>query len=69
MADIKVDIDRCKGCGLCVTQCPKHRIKMSEKMNEQGHYYPAIDKENCVACGLCCQMCPDLAIEITDPKS
>ena len=68
MADIKVDIDRCKGCGLCVPQCPKHLIKMSDKMNEQGHFYPIIDKEKCVACGLCCQMCPDLAITIVETK-
>lgn len=66
MADIKVDIDRCKGCGLCVPQCPKHLITMSDEMNERGNFYPIIDKEKCVACGLCCQMCPDLAITIVE---
>ena len=68
MSDIKVDIRRCKGCRLCVAQCPKHLIRMSEQMNELGHFYPVIDREKCTGCGLCCQMCPDLAIEIKDDK-
>jgi 2-oxoglutarate ferredoxin oxidoreductase subunit delta len=64
MTDIKVNINRCKGCGLCVPQCPKQLIKMSKEMNEQGSYSPIINKKKCVGCGLCYQMCPDLAIEI-----
>lgn len=69
MTYIKVDIDRCKGCGICVPQCPKNLIRMGDKMNEQGNFYPIIDNEKCIGCGLCCQMCPDLAIEIEKKKT
>jgi len=62
---IKFDIERCKGCALCVDACPRTNIRMSEKLNQKGHRYAQIiDEEKCTGCGLCYQMCPDLAIEI-----
>jgi len=65
MAEIKINVELCKGCGLCVAQCPIANIKMSEEANNQGHIYPIIiSKEKCTGCALCCKMCPDVAIEI-----
>ncbi len=62
----KIDSDRCKGCGLCVTICPKHVLEISEKVNTKG-YFPAFQArpEDCIKCALCCSMCPDVAITIT----
>lgn len=65
MADIRINRGRCKGCCLCVSQCPKGNIRMSEVLNEGGFSYAEIiDAEECTGCALCCQMCPDVAIEI-----
>jgi|TARA_B100001971_G_C18201562_1_gene544940 2-oxoglutarate ferredoxin oxidoreductase subunit delta len=65
MTDIKIDIEKCKGCEFCIDACPIDDIKMSKKMNKKGfHYAEMIDKEKCTGCGMCFQMCPDLAIEI-----
>ncbi len=62
---IKIDTERCKGCGLCVNVCPKHTLQMSESTNKSGYLYiEIIDGEECTGCGLCFQMCPDLVIEI-----
>jgi len=62
---ITFDVQRCKGCGLCVDACPKHNIKMSESLNKQGsNYAEIIDEERCTGCGLCYQICPDLVIQI-----
>jgi len=62
-----VDIERCKGCGLCVEVCPKHVLEISGEINPMG-YYPVYQarSENCVFCSTCCIMCPDVAITITE---
>ena len=61
-----IDADRCKGCGLCVTICPKKVLEISEQVNTKG-YFPAFQArpEDCIKCALCCTMCPDVAITIT----
>ncbi len=58
---------RCKGCGLCVTVCPKNVLEISEKVNTKG-YFPAFQArpDDCIDCALCCTMCPDVAITITE---
>jgi 2-oxoglutarate ferredoxin oxidoreductase subunit delta len=67
---IKLNIERCKGCGLCVDVCPRDNLRLSEKINSKGHHYiELIELNNCTGCGLCYQMCPDLVIEIeTTPQ-
>lgn len=62
----KIDSDRCKGCGLCVTICPKNVLEISEQVNPKG-YFPAFQArpQDCIKCALCCTMCPDVAITIT----
>ncbi len=69
---IEIDKERCKGCGLCITVCPKKQIEISEDLNTKG-YYPARFKEEdvqdreiikCTACSLCAITCPDVAIEV-----
>ncbi len=65
MANIKIDSKRCKGCCLCVAECPRGNIRMSELFNSAGqHYAEIIDTDECTGCALCCQMCPDMAIRI-----
>jgi 2-oxoglutarate ferredoxin oxidoreductase subunit delta len=63
---IRFDVDRCKGCGLCVLFCPKGHLRMSDDFNAQGNpYAEIIDPAVCNACGICFRMCPDVAIEIS----
>ena len=65
MADINLNIERCKGCGLCVGACPIENVRMSGELNSRGYIYAEIiDKDRCTGCALCCRMCPDVAIEI-----
>ncbi len=62
-----IDKERCKGCGLCVSICPKHVLAISDKINTKG-YFPAYQAHpgDCNHCAMCCVMCPDVAIEITE---
>ncbi|MBW1650658.1 MAG: ferredoxin family protein [Deltaproteobacteria bacterium] len=63
----KIEIDRCKGCGLCVEVCPKNVLAISDKVNTKG-YFPAYQakQEDCIFCSTCCIMCPDVAIIIIE---
>jgi len=69
---IEINRETCKGCGLCVTVCPKEQIEISGRLNTKG-YYPAEFKEadiadpaktKCTGCALCAISCPDVAIEV-----
>ena len=60
-----VDDDRCKGCELCVSVCPKKVLELSAEVNSMG-YFPVYQArpEDCIYCTTCCIMCPDVAITI-----
>ena len=60
--------DRGKGCGLCITVCPKHIIVMEETATNRKGYHPATvrpeDMEKCVGCASCAKICPDSIITV-----
>jgi 2-oxoglutarate ferredoxin oxidoreductase subunit delta len=63
---IVIDENRCKGCALCVSVCPKQLIHMSDGFNPHG-YRPArlMDPASeCTGCVLCATICPDVAITV-----
>jgi 2-oxoglutarate ferredoxin oxidoreductase subunit delta len=62
-----VDKERCKGCGLCVTVCPKNVLEIDKEMNTRG-YFPARQArpEDCIFCAICATICPDVAISINE---
>lgn len=56
----------CKGCGLCIEQCPVKALSWSkDKLNFISRPMPEVNLEKCIACGICQQVCPDCAIRIT----
>ncbi|MFA5779486.1 MAG: 4Fe-4S binding protein [Elusimicrobiota bacterium] len=65
MEKVKINSEKCKGCLLCVSVCPKKCIKPSGKINKLGHKFVVFTKnEKCKSCGFCFLMCPDVAIEV-----
>ncbi|MCS7062223.1 MAG: 4Fe-4S dicluster domain-containing protein [Anaerolineae bacterium] len=63
---VLIDFERCKGCELCASVCPKGGIKMSEQFNAKG-YRPAVwlnPDGACTGCALCALICPDTAITV-----
>ena len=66
MSHIVLDEDKCKACYLCVKECPKKLIKISEnKVNKLGINVVEFDdpKGECLGCAMCATRCPDLAIK------
>ena len=58
--------DRCKGCGLCISVCPKKILRLSEnKFNKEGYTaVECIDMSQCIGCAMCATMCPDVVIRV-----
>lgn len=52
---MKVNRDKCLGCGACASMCPVNAISMKGGKAE-------IDKKKCIKCGTCMQICPVNAI-------
>ncbi|MVX64188.1 4Fe-4S dicluster domain-containing protein [Clostridium chromiireducens] len=46
----------CSGCYACTNICPKECIRM--KSDNEGFWYPDIDKDTCINCELCEKVCP-----------
>lgn len=67
MPRIVIDVERCKGCGLCTQVCPKgDLVQMSEEFNSKGYRTSKfVDPEKkCIGCAFCANMCPDVAITV-----
>lgn len=53
----------CKGCSICVANCPRKTLAISSRRNAKGaQVAEQAQPEKCVACGRCRDICPDLAI-------
>jgi len=70
MPRIVIDLQHCKGCGLCVAFCPKGALRMAESISRRG-VNPAevVDEDACVGCLNCTLVCPDAAIEIYEVET
>lgn len=59
-AEIRIDTDKCNGCGLCVTVCKDFSLCM-ENNRAKVSSTPLF---GCIGCGHCMAICPEEAIEI-----
>jgi NAD-dependent dihydropyrimidine dehydrogenase PreA subunit len=55
---LKLNKDKCNGCGFCTMVCPHAVFKITNKKAS------IIDKDACMECGACSVNCPVEAIEL-----
>ncbi|MDR2027856.1 MAG: 4Fe-4S binding protein [Prevotellaceae bacterium] len=62
---IEVNIESCKGCGVCVANCPVGTIALSRSVNGKGYNYSYMENpEKCTGCTNCAVVCPDTVITV-----
>ena len=62
---IVVDIEKCKGCVICVDACPTEVIMMEKRVNSKGYHFAYMENpEACTGCNNCAIVCPDGVITV-----
>ncbi|MDA3954222.1 MAG: ferredoxin family protein [Bacteroidales bacterium] len=66
---IVVDIEKCKGCEVCIPACPTDVIRLAEDVNGKGYHYAYMENpDNCTGCVNCAIVCPDGVITVYRKK-
>jgi len=62
---VVVDKEGCKGCGVCVNECPHDVLALHREVNSRGYHYSYMkNPENCIGCSNCGVVCPDTCLTI-----
>ncbi|PIP55341.1 MAG: ferredoxin [Bacteroidetes bacterium CG23_combo_of_CG06-09_8_20_14_all_32_9] len=66
---IVIDIERCKGCSVCIPSCPQDVIQLSKEVNRKGYQYAYMEiPDACTGCTNCAIVCPDGVITVYRTK-
>ena len=60
---VRIDIERCKGCELCIPACPPNVLRMSSTRNEIGVLFPEL-LPGCTGCSAGALGCPDFCFDV-----
>ncbi|MFW6180835.1 MAG: indolepyruvate ferredoxin oxidoreductase subunit alpha [Spirochaetota bacterium] len=63
---VRIEVDLCKGCGLCTAVCPAEIVYMDTgTLNARGYHPAAVaDADRCTGCGNCARFCPDSVMTV-----
>jgi len=73
MAKVKgsviVNIERCKGCDLCIVSCPSDVLVLANEVNSKGYNFAVVKSpDECTGCANCGYVCPDGCITVYKMK-
>ena len=55
---LKLDPEKCNGCGMCVKVCPHAVFEMADKKAK------IVDRDFCMECGACAMNCSEEAVSV-----
>ncbi|MGA2233027.1 MAG: 4Fe-4S binding protein [Tepidisphaeraceae bacterium] len=53
---VKIDLEKCDGCGTCQDNCPTEAIKVVDNK-------ACVNQEECIDCSACQDNCPQQAVK------
>jgi NAD-dependent dihydropyrimidine dehydrogenase PreA subunit len=56
---VVINVEECKGCGICIETCPADVLYQSDDLNSHGYHPAAYKGEGCRGCGFCYYSCPE----------
>jgi 2-oxoglutarate ferredoxin oxidoreductase subunit delta len=57
--NVKINIEECKGCGLCVESCPPKCLVLADDLSPYGVHPALYSGTGCTGCGICFYCCPE----------
>lgn len=66
--DVVINIEKCKGCEVCITACPQEVLAISSEVNSKGYHYAVKVNADCTGCANCAVVCPDAVITVYREK-
>ncbi len=61
---VKIEIENCKGCELCINECPQNSLIMSKNINTKSYHYAVLADDTCTGCTNCALVCPEAIITV-----
>jgi len=57
--NIVINIEECKGCGLCIESCPPKCLVFAKELSPYGVHPARYTGHDCTGCGICFYCCPE----------
>jgi len=57
--NVVINVEECKGCGLCVESCPPKCLELTPELSHYGVHPAHYTGHDCTGCGICFYCCPE----------